>query len=228
MSRLVDNSLSPLQEKKDSPSETTTPKLKLVVSNPIPVQESLSPSQPISSNLGFTAAVQNKGPHLYEMKVQDLSHYLRCDLTLETEESRNETELETVICHFPDISDEELNDFVWEDETLLGITLIQFQMKILEQLLLFCAAHNAKNLIIRLDEVQNKKLEIYREIVAYEDNIPAKEGKFIEMTIPTNPKTFDNWVAFMNKVNIEFRQTLWQDQCKNPAIRQYLKSHSLG
>lgn len=82
--------------------------------------------------------------------------------------------------------------------------------------------------IIRIDETQSKKLEIYREIVAYEDNIPAKEGKLIEMTIPTNSKTFDNWVGFMNKVNIDFRQTLWQDQRTNPAIRQYLKSHLLG
>lgn len=70
----------------------------------------------------------------------------------------------SVICHFPYIDDDVLNHFVSEDEDLLGMILIQFQMKILNQLLSFCASKNATNLIIRIDENISEAIGIYQEI----------------------------------------------------------------
>jgi len=226
MSQDSDPKSNPVQSNKNkrSCSKVTTTHLKLVASNSFPASvQGTASTRARNPNAGFTTEVRVMGPSLYSLAASDPSHYLECDLTLDVEENLDGTGLETVTCHFPDILDDELDDFVWEDETLLGIILVQFQMKILRQLLLFCVAHKAKNLIIRFDESLSEKIEVFQEVVVYEDHIPAKEGKLIEWTIPANQKTFDHWIHFMNEAGQRFRGTIWQDHGSNPAIRWYLK-----
>lgn len=203
--------------------------LKLIVSNAEPSSKALS--QPIISPnrcAPFTSEVWLKGPCLYLMMVQDPSHYLSCELVLEVEESQQECGGGTVICHFPNIEVEQLRNFICEDETLYGIIMIQFQMKVLEQLLLFCATHYASKLIIYADNAQADEFEIYRDFLSYEGQILTQNGEQTEMIIPADPQTFDNWIDFMNDVTLKFRQTLWQDQRTNLTIKHYLKIHPLG
>lgn len=219
MPKLVDNSSDSLLNQRPSSKVTASP-LKLVISNSFSPQEVTS-SPTMNSNAGFTAEVRRMAPSVYEIAAQEPCHYLSCELLLELE--KDETDSLAAICHFPDIDDEQLNIFVGEDETLLSLILIQFQMKILKQLLLFCDSYNVANLIIRTDKDQAEKLNVYREVVIYENQVPARTGMLAEMIIRTNQNTLKQWTNYMDEIGIRFRQTLWQDHRDNLAVREYLK-----
>jgi hypothetical protein len=119
---------------------------------------------------------------------------------------------------------EELNQFVGGDETLYAMILIQFQMKVLTQMLLFCQAHGALNLIIYANDTpEGHALGIYENLVAYEDTIPTIRGTKTQMVIPVTQGTFQKWTELSNQANQDFRQALWEDQKWNLSIRAYLK-----
>jgi hypothetical protein len=208
--------------------KTTGSSLKLVVSNPPPHQTTQSYKE--ISKAGFSSEVQKRGSYLYSLLVRDSSHYLECELFLEAQKRKDANDLEplAVICHFPNISDEKLNDYVWEDEILLGMILIQFQMKTMEQLLVFCSNQHASNLIIYTDDTEAESLEIYREFLLTEGRSLSQVTDNFEIIIPINEQIVQKWDQYMKKVNIQFRQTLWREQRLNPAIHQYLKIHPLG
>lgn len=152
--------------------------LYLVPKNPHPssLNTPKKASQETDSNSArpsFSAEIRVKGPCLYEMALQDPSHYLACDLILEVEKSNQEHEGISVICHFPTLSDKELNDFVEEDEALCDMFMVQFQMKILEQLLLFCATYHASTLVIFADDAQADDLGVYQDFLTYEAHYPS-------------------------------------------------------
>lgn len=232
MLELIDDQSIKAQYKTLVSSEKTNATLELVVSNSNPIQESPS-SQTTRSNIrgkpSFMAEVHRRGPNLYSLLACDPSHHLECELILETEEKKDPDSLElvAVICHFPNISDEKLQDHIWLDDTLYGIIMIQFQIKILEQLLLFCATHYASKLIIFADDVQADALGVYQDFLTYKDQTLTYKGEKTEMVIPADRATFDAWIDFMEKITIDFRQTLWREQRSNPIIRQYLKNHPL-
>lgn len=224
--RQKDNSLD-----KNS-SKVIRPNLKLVVSNPDPIevapsQETVS-TQSVDTPFSFIAEVRVKGPYLYEMAIHDSFHHLQCDLMLEVEKAQDEDECGSVICHFPTISDERLNNFVKEDETLYALLMIQFQTQILEQLLLFCATHYASELVIFADDDQADALGVYHDFLTYKDQTLTHKGEKTEMVIPADCETFDAWIDFMDEINRKFQQSLWHDQKTNPAIRHYLKSRPLA
>lgn len=212
--------------------------LKLIVSNAEPCAKALPQALTPPENLqGFTAEVRYKGPSLYLMSVQDPSHYLSCDLPLEIEGDHPGSADRAVICHFPSIESDQLCTFICDDESLYGMTMIQFQMKILEQLFLFCATHYASKLIIYTDDDQANELEIYREFLSHEGPVmtgqsitgqaTTDKGSQTEMIISADPKTVEDWIAYKDMVTLKFRQALWQDQRSNPIIKQYLKIYPL-
>ncbi len=99
-----------------------------------------------------------------------------------------------------------------------------FQMKIMEQLLAFCAIHHAANLVIFADDDQANDLGIYRDFLPYKNPSVVSRGERTEIIISADPKTFDAWREFMEDITIKFRQTLWKGQKTNPAIQHYLRS----
>jgi hypothetical protein len=205
--------------------------LKLIVSQDISTPEVTSYSreivQPIQ-NEPFSAHIHPKGPLLYIMTAKDPSHYLDCELTLEIESNQNESNSSVVICHFPKILDEQLACLIEDDDTLFGIILIHFQMKIFEQLLLFCTHHYASSLIIYADDATAGDLGVYRDFLTFwEQNVPENEGSS-ELVVPISQEIYADWMNYMNELCLKFRQTLWQDQRKNLAIKNYLKSHPFG
>lgn len=232
MLELIDDQPIKAQYKTLVSSEKTNASLELVVSNSNPTQEPPSSQTTLSNSHikpSFMAEVHLRGPNLYSLLACDPSHYLECELILETEERKDPDSLESVavICHFPNISDEKLQDHIWFDDTLYGIIMIQFQIKLLEQLLLFCATHYASKLIIFTDDVQADALGVYQDFLTYKDQILTYKGEKTEMVIPADRATFDAWIDFMEKITIDFRQTLWREQRSNPIIRRYLKNHPL-
>ena len=188
----------------------------------------------------FRVEVQMKGSDLYTMVAQDLAHFLECELILEIkdntpkqqkaggDQTQGALRSREVVCDFPRIVEEQFRKFVWDDVTLYGILMVMFQMKIMEQLLLFCATHKASNLIIFADDDQDKKLGIYRDFLKYLNQPPTTKGGKEEMIIPADQKAFEAWLDFMAEVTIKFRQTLWKGQKTNPAIQHYLKSQQLS
>lgn len=227
MSDHVDAKSKTIQDNSSITPQKKAPSLKLVVSNSSPIQKK-NPSQTLDPNTGFIAEVRKRSHCHYVLVARDPFHYLDCEIVLEIHDNEDEEELEprAVVCHFPNILAEELNEFVEEDETLYGMILIQFQMKLLEQILLFCRDHDALNLLIYVDDTsEGHAFGVYRSLVIYEDKVPTTTGTKTQMVIPTTQKTFDKWIDFMEQLNQNFRQTLWEDQRTNPSIRAYLKSN---
>jgi hypothetical protein len=229
-SKPQNNQNSKPQDNDQVASSKKEPHLKLVVSNSAPIEEEPSPPFLLSRPTeGFSAQVRSilvidEPFTLFEMTIKDPSHYLECNLALEVEEGLEEDEESKVICHFPPIQDEPLNKLVMEDETLFGLILVQFQMRVMEQLLLFCADQCAPQLIIYMDHDQVEKFGVYESFLTHQGKALMDSGEQTEMVMPAAPKTFDAWVDFMDKTCQDFRQTLWKDQKENPVIRFYLKS----
>lgn len=201
-----------------NPFQEKRPLLRLIVSNPYP-QQNMTPEHKLWLNNHTMCNIQSKAPYLYEMILEDLSHYLRCALALEVNSG-------AVICHFPVIDDEELLELVEEDDTLYSIIILQFHMKILDQLLLFCLNQNALTLIIFADDVQTDTFGIYHNFLI-DKNLTSPNGK-TEIVIPVHSKAYEAWIDFKEDIDLMFRQTLWQSQRFNLAIREYLKTHPLA
>jgi hypothetical protein len=172
----------------------------------------------------FSASIKVQAPLLYIMAAQDPIHSLACDLVLEIENAINEFGSRTVICHFPHIDDEKLSYSIDHDETLLGIVTIQFQMKVLEQLLKFCENHHASRLIIYADDDYYDYLGIYREFISCGTH-NQDECENTELAFTVDSQLIGDWKDYMNHINISFRQTLWQHQKGNFAIKNYLRKH---
>jgi hypothetical protein len=188
----------------------------------------------------FKMEIHRKGHNLYTMIAQDLSHFLECELILEIKENVSEREepehdkaqevikSRDVICHFPKLASEQFRKFVWHDVALHRILRVMFEMKIMKQLLAFCATHHASNLVIFSDDEQADGLEIYRDFLTYKDWTFTPIGEKREVIIPADRETLDDWNDFMEVIALRFRQTLWREQKTNPAIQHYLQSRPLS
>ena len=106
--------------------------------------------------------------------------------------------------------------------------MVQFQMKILEQLFAFCENQRVSKLIIYTSDTQVDELEIYREFLFYRGQLPPSKGNQNEISMFVDSQTFESWIDFMNKVTSMFRHVLWQDYRINHTIRRYLKKNPLG
>jgi hypothetical protein len=211
--------------------------LKLVYANPNPIpakqpnafrtmkpkEKNGSCEQTIALLPQFTAKLSRIESHLYRITVRDPSHYLSCDLALEIRESGDESAFGDVVCHFPTIQDEYLRAFVWEDATLLSIILMQFHIKILEQLLLFCANHNALKLIIHANPLEAGPLEVYQDFIVHTDQVLTPQGRNTALVIPTDRAAHDKLIDYMEQIRTDFRDLLREDRHSNPIIHQYLK-----
>lgn len=222
MSQNSDSQPKPFQNQNDksSCSKETASHLTLVVSNPEPVQEKTPEST--LPNAGFKAEVRNIAPQAYEIEIQDSAHELECDLLLNIKKQRGRT---AVVCHFPDIFDDS-NKLLEEDETLYGTIMIQFQLKVLEQLFLFCGDHKASQLIISMEDATAEGFEIYHHFLSQQGQSLATDGGQTEMVISTNTKALNGLRNFMKENTLQLEQSLWRQQNSNPAIRNYLKSQA--
>jgi hypothetical protein len=184
----------------------------------------------------FLFSFQEISPNLFAFKAQDTDHELSCQMTLERKEcftcSGEEIEEEGCLvpvmsCDFPHIDVRKLQEKVLGDAYLQGILMFQFQLRILEQLLLFCDDKDAANLTLAIHDTDLDYLEIYRRfVISYEEVAKAREEQ-TEIVISTDIETYDEVLDFIDEVDKDLRQSLWRNQKTNPAFREYLKSYSL-
>jgi hypothetical protein len=111
---------------------------------------------------------------------------------------------------------------VMENHYLQGIIMYQFQLRILEQLLLFCEGQDAANLTINIHDNDIDYLEIYRRFFVSEEKVITARGEQTQIVIPTDIETYDGVLDFMDEIYRNFRQSLWREQRTNPAFQKYL------
>jgi hypothetical protein len=191
--------------------------------------------QPKSASINFPQQTfffdfQEITPGFNVARFQNPFHELACEFILElkeiflpSEDEEKESFLQPVlVCDFPSIDTRRFLQKVLWDEYLQGMILIQFQLKILEQILLFGEDKCSSLLFLTFNEANQDYLEIYERFIISEGQF----GENIEIAISTDASVYDDLVDFMEEVNHKFRQTLWSEQRTNLIYRQYLKSEA--
>lgn len=218
--------------------------LKLVINNPNLLNENVSlqgcdikPAiQNALSENSFLFDVQEISPNLYTFIAQDSDHELSCQMTLERKEhficsgelgGVGGCLVSVMVGDFPHIDVQRLREKVLGDDYLQGILMFQFQLKILEQLLLLCDDKDAVNLALTIHDADLDYFEIYQRFVISYEEVTMTGGEQIEIVIPTDIETYDEILDFIDKIDKDLHQSLWRDQKDNPAFREYLKSYSL-
>jgi hypothetical protein len=214
---------------------------KKTVNTIYPLRGSTLP-QGIEANLAtlsdsFLVHTQEFSPNLHVFRAKDYTHQLLCEMTLEVKEIFVSLEEEgegggylvpVVACSFPPISLQKLNEKTSFDGYLQELLMGQFQLKVLEQLLLFCEQKDAANLMLTLNDPVNEAdldyLKFYRRFLVSEEQVTTPRGEETQIMIPTDVDTYDQVIDFMDKIDREFRCALWRGQSINPAFREYLKS----
>jgi hypothetical protein len=183
---------------------------------------------------GFVSEITQISSRRYAFAAQDASHGLRCSFVLEVQDvldAQDETipaedrVIPQVVGNFPVIDGEALVDEVWGDDYLQGILTIQFYLKVLEALILFCEDKSTGGLTLTVEESYFDLVEIYEDFITAQTQVITEEGEKTQIVIPTNVGVYDKLIDFMDQFNRDFNRTLWRDQRQNPAIRHYLKSH---
>jgi hypothetical protein len=190
----------------------------------------------VPTNNSFMFHFQAFSPDLYAFRGEDGGHELLCEMTLELketfvsfeEEEEGEGYLAPVVtCHFPSISVQKFNAKVGFDAYLQGVVMFQFQLKILEQLLLFCEEKDAATLALTINDTNLDYLDIYSRFIVSARKVATARGEQTEIVIPADVETYDEVVDFMDEVEKKFRKTLWREQTSNLVFREYLKGYAL-
>lgn len=211
--------------------------LNLIVNNTHPLKGNILPQKRETPSLSdsFICDFQEFSPHLHAFRVKDRTHELDCELILEVKKSFVSLEEEgekdsylvpVVTCNFPTINLQRFNEKTGFDTYFQRLVMAQFQLTILEQLLLFCEQKDAANLALTINDDNRDYLEIYSRFFDSARQVTTEKGEQTEIMIPTDANTYDRVIDFIDKIDREFRCALWRMQSCNPALREYLKSNS--
>jgi hypothetical protein len=211
--------------------------LKLIANNAHSLKGNVLPqareTPPLSDS--FIFHFQELSSNLHALRLKDCLYELTCEVTLEVRETLVCFEEEgekggclapVVACSFPTIDVQRFNEKIGFDAYLQRLVMGQFQLKILEQLLLFCEQQDAVNLTLMMKDDNVDYLEIYSRFLVSAGQVTTAEGEQTEIIIPTGMQTYDKVIDFMDKIDREFQCALWREQSVNPAFREYLKSNA--
>ena len=185
----------------------------------------------------FLADFQPFSKNLYVFRAQDFDHQLVCEMTLELKEAmtwsgeegdEEECLMPILSCNFPRIDTRRFNEKVFWDEYLQGMLMVQFQLKVLEQLFLFCEEKGAVNLMLTFNETNLDYLEIFQRFIVSEEQVSVAAEELTIVGIPTHVENYDAVVDFMDDLDKNLYQTMWRDQKINATFRNYLIEHSLS
>ena len=212
--------------------------LKMIVNNTQPLKGSLTHedgARPTASQNPFLSDFRQLSQNLYTFQAHDHAHGLSCEMHVELKESlvypqdarEEEGYLAPVAaCDLPHIDVRKLQGKVLGDDYLQGIIMYRFQLKILDQILLFCDEKDAVNLTLSISDSDLDYLEIYRRFFTSEEKVITARGEQTQIVIPTDIETYDDVLDFIDEIDKNFRQFLWRGQKINPAFRKYLMTYS--
>lgn len=211
--------------------------LKLVINNTQPLHGRKADDIPLTlpSKNPFLFNFQQTSHNLYFFSAFDSDHGLACKMNVELKESYIDPQeggegnylVPVAFCNFPNIDMRQLAEKVGWDDYLHVSIMIQFQLEILEQLLLFCGEKGATQLVLTISEVSYDDLEIYRHFAFSEVQVMTAEREQTEIAISSGVETYDEVVEFTDEFDADFRKDLWRNQKNNPLFRRYLIGHSL-
>lgn len=165
----------------------------------------------------FLADFQEFSPNLYVVRATEIYHELTLEMILELKErfvySKGEAEEEVylapiIACTLPRIDVQKFNEKACQDACFQEILMIQFQLKVLEQLFLFCEEKAAVNLILTMSDSNLDYLEMYRDFFISEEQVITARGEHTEVVIPTDMETYNKVIDFMDQVDKYVCQTL--------------------
>jgi hypothetical protein len=175
----------------------------------------------------FEADVRSTAPSLYALFAHDFCHYIDCKIPLEIQESSDESEFGSVICHFPVIQERFLEALVWGEKVLIDMIADQFYLKVLEKILKFCATHNAIKLVIHVSDPKSPVFQFYQPFVS-DKEILTYDAREIALTIPTDKVMYDKLINHMEDLHMEFQKALAEAALENTMIHQYLELSSFS
>lgn len=216
--------------------------LKLIVNNDQLSYSNISQHLPSAKDNSKTASntqrflfdFQALSHNLYTFRAFDFNLHLNCEMTLEIKEgltfSNHEIDADEYIvpimnCDFPSIDVGEFNEIVSWDDYLQGMLMIQFQVRILEQLFLFCQDKNVEHVFIFFNKEDIDYVDIYGRFLITEEEIISSKGEQIKIEIPTSTLNYDHLLEFMDDLELNLRKALWRKQKSNRAIRHFFKQH---
>lgn len=173
---------------------------------------------------------------LYHVNFQDLFHGIGCHFTIEKRRQFDPTEewnedfspmKPTISGDFTVIDLTKLNKKVFDDEYLCNMLLFQFQLNMLEQLLLFSEEVDAGQLILIFNEKNQHYYDVFEPFVTSKEEVISRNGEGLEITIPCTLAVYDQLIDLIEEVEHGLQQTLWREQKYNPTYRNYLKSRAL-
>jgi hypothetical protein len=183
---------------------------------------------------GFFCDFKEVTLKLFSFYAQDASHGLINFFSLEMQDSvspalnSDMSSVPVIACDFPVTDGGQLSKIVLGDEYLETILTFLFHLKVLEALFLFSMDKGIEGLIMTVDRDYADLIHAYGDFIVSKSQVVTKRGMQIQLTIPTDVRTYDALVELMDLMNTGFRQSLWREQRDNPAIRLYLKSHALA
>jgi hypothetical protein len=211
---------------------------RFIVKNSRPLNGNISHQEleiiPLLLNDSFLVDFQEFSRNLYVFRATDHAHELRCEMVLEVRENlvtlENDDEEGTflapiVSCSFPAISLDKLNEKTGFDSYLQGIIMFQFQLKILEQLFMFCERKKVVSLILTIHDDMLDYIEIYSRFFVSKEYVTTSRGERIQVVIPTDTHTYEEIIEFMDELGNDFRKILWREQNTKPTFRRYLTSN---
>ena len=184
----------------------------------------------------FIWQVEELSGQRYRIRAQDPWHELACELILETKQTLRFPEgvpdgspeedgfyVPVLSGEFPALQASGLDKKTLGDVYLQNMVVMQFLVKMMEQLLLFCEDKDAVTLSLGFNEQNNDYVEVYRGYFNEEAICYTSKGKWTRIGIPTSLEVYDEVIDFIDHIEQDFRSTLWREQRFNPVIRQYLK-----
>ncbi|MBM3632561.1 MAG: hypothetical protein FJX03_02475 [Alphaproteobacteria bacterium] len=185
----------------------------------------------------FLSNFHELSPNLFSFYAQDARYDLRCSFVLAiqdtlicdlSEQSNEEYLIPMAMSDWPILEAQKLPEKAFGNEYIQEMLTARFYLNMLESLLVFCQATNANGLALTVDDSNLDALEIYRNFIFHESRIPTLSEEKIQIRISADHDTHQELVKHLQKVNQDFRQTLWRNQWGNPALRAYLKYFALS
>lgn len=211
--------------------------IKITINNPISSNRNTLPQafEPKLTSFTHSFLVHFKefSSSLYAFVAKDYAHELFCEMTLEVKEifvNWGEAGREggyltpVVVCSFPAINLEKLNEKIGFDSYLQGILVCRFYLKILEHLLLFCEEKSVSKLVLTVNNSELVYLEIFSFFFAsLEEQINIEKDEQRQIAVPVNIHTYDIITDFMDEIDRDLRKILWREENIHPAFRADLK-----
>jgi hypothetical protein len=174
--------------------------------------------------------------NLYIFMARDLDHELACEMTLELTEGfapaadgihEEDYIVPILTCNSLSIDVSRFNEKVCWDAYLQAMLLLQFQLKILEELLLFCEEKDVVTIMLTLNDTEEDDIEVFQRFSLSSERVITPNGEQAKIVIQAGTKTYDSIIDFIDEINRNFHQALWRNQKTNAAFRNYIKGHSL-